>query len=149
MPERNRFVRGLRAWVGFKQIGLEYDRAARAAGETKYSVKKLFKLATDGILSFSSLPLTAAARLGMFVSILALIGILFTLIQRVFSSTFSKIGLGPVPGYATIVIALLFLGGIQLMFLGIIGAYLSRIYDEVKNRPLWVIKSSAGIVCKS
>lgn len=146
MPERNRFVRGLRAWTGFRQIGLEYERAARAGGETKYSFKKLFRLATDGILSFSTVPLTFAANIGLFIFLLSLMGIIFTFCQRIFSTFFYSIGLGPVPGYATIVIALLLLGGIQLVFLGVIGSYLSRIYDEVKARPHWIISSSAGIV---
>jgi polyisoprenyl-phosphate glycosyltransferase len=145
MPERNRFVRGLRAWSGFKQIGLEYERQARAAGEPKYTLKKLMNLAFDGIISFSSLPLTMASVIGFWISILSLLGILFTLIQRIFKPFFESVGIGPVPGFATIVIAILFLGGVQLIFLGIIGSYLSRIYDEVKGRPNWVIRDAIGV----
>ena len=145
MPERNRFVRGLRAWSGFKQIGLEYDRQERAAGQPKYTFSKLMHLAMDGIISFSSIPLTIASYLGLWVSLISLTGIIFTLIQRIFKSFFESIGIGPVPGFATIVIAILFLGGVQLIFLGILGSYLSRIYDEVKGRPLWVIKDAIGI----
>lgn len=144
MPERNRFVRGLRAWSGFKQIGLEYERAERVAGETKYSFRKLLKLAFDGIFSFSTVPLTLATYLGLIVSGIALLGAIFTLLQKVFSDWFTKIGLGPVPGYPTTLISILFLGGIQLVFLGIIGNYLSRIYDEVKDRPQWIIKEKVG-----
>ena len=145
MPERNRFVRGLRAWAGFKQIGLPYERCSRAAGEPKYTFRKLLKLALDGILSFSSIPLRIASLAGFCLSLISLVGILFTLCQRIFSSFFSRIGLGPVPGFATIVISNLFLGGVQLICLGIIGEYLGRIYDEIKRRPQWVIKDSAGL----
>ncbi len=145
LPERNRFVRGLRAWAGFKQVGLEYERHARFAGETKYPLKKLFKLASDGIISFSSTPLIISAYFGIFVSILAFFGIIFTLLQKLFSGFFYSIGIGAVPGYATTVIAVLFLGGIQLVFLGIIGMYLGRIYDEVKQRPNWIIDQSVNL----
>lgn len=145
MPERNRFIRGLRAWSGFRQIGLEYERHERAAGETKYPIKKLMKLAFDGIFSFSTVPLTLASYLGLTVSGIALLGIIFTLVQRLFSSYFAGVGIGPVPGYATTLISVLFLGGIQLIFLGVIGNYLSRIYDEVKGRPHWIIKESTGL----
>jgi len=145
MPERNRFVRGLRAWAGFKQIGLPYERCSRAAGEPKYTFKKLLQLALDGIVSFSSIPLRIASLVGFGLSFISLAGILFTLCQRIFSGFFAKIGLGPVPGFATIVISSLFLGGVQLICLGIIGEYLGRIYDEIKQRPQWVIKDSAGL----
>jgi glycosyltransferase involved in cell wall biosynthesis len=137
MPERNRFVRGLRSWVGFRQIGLAYERDARAAGEVKYTFRKLLRLAIDGILSFSTVPLRLATYFGFCVSIIALVGALFTFFQRLFSEWFATIGFGPVPGFATTVIGVLFLGGVQLICLGIIGEYLGRIYDEVKGRPLW------------
>lgn len=145
MPERNRFVRGLRAWTGFRQIGLSYERQARAAGEAKYNFRKLYKLALDGILSFSTVPLSVASHLGLWISILSFIGIIFTFIQRIFKPFFEAMGIGPVPGFATIVISILFLGGIQLIFLGIIGQYLGRIYDEVKQRPQWIIKENLGV----
>jgi polyisoprenyl-phosphate glycosyltransferase len=148
MPERNRFVRGLRAWSGFRQVGLEYERQSRAAGEPKYTLKKLMQLAFDGIISFSSAPLTIASYLGLWVSLMAILGILFTLIQRIFKPFFESMGIGPVPGFATTVIAILFLGGVQLIFLGILGSYLSRIYDEVKGRPHWVIKDQVGVKSK-
>ena len=145
MPERNRFVRGLRAWSGFKQIGISYERAGRYAGDSKYSFKKLLKLATDGILSFSTFPLTIAIKVGIFIFAVSIMGIIFTFIQRIYFDEFSKIGLAPSPGFATIVISILFLGGIQIFFLGIIGSYIVRIYDEVKRRPNWVIKDYKGI----
>lgn len=145
MPERNRFVRGLRAWTGFKQIGLEYDRHARAAGDAKYTFRKLMVLAFDGIFSFSLVPLKLAMWLGFIVSFVSLLGVAFTLAQRVLPETFARIGLRPVPGYATIVIAILFIGGVQLVFLGVLGEYLGRIFDEVKRRPQWVFRDSMGL----
>lgn len=145
MPERNRFVRGLRAWTGYRQVGLEYERDARAAGEVKYTFRKLVHLALDGIFSFSLVPLKLATWFGFAVSALAICGILFTLAQRLFPATFALVGLAPVPGYATIVIAILFMGGVQLTFLGILGEYLGRIFDEVKRRPPWVLRDSVGL----
>lgn len=146
MPERNRFIRGLRAWTGFRQIGIKYERQARAAGEAGYNFQKLLKLALDGIFCFSTIPLSIASYLGFWITLLSFFGVLFTFAQRIFRSFFESIGLGPVPGFATIVISILFLGGVQLIFLGIIGQYLGRIYDEVKERPHWIIKDSAGIL---
>jgi len=143
MPERNRFVRGLRAWSGFKQTGLIYERHARAAGEPKYNFKKLRSLALDGILSFSTVPLSVASHLGLWVSGLSFLGILLFILQRIFPYLFESIGLGPKPGFA-IIIAILLLGGVQLIFLGVLGQYLGRIYDEVKRRPQWIIKQSLG-----
>jgi dolichol-phosphate mannosyltransferase len=147
MPERNRFVRGLRAWSGFKQTGLSYERHARAAGEAKYDFKKLRRLALDGIASFSTVPLAVASHFGLWVSGLSFLGIFIFILQRLFPSFFESIGLEPKPGFA-IIIAILFLGGIQLIFLGIMGQYLGRIYDEVKRRPQWIIKDSQGVASK-
>lgn len=146
MPERNRFVRGLRAWSGFRQIGVTYERAARQAGEPKYNLRKLIKLATDGLFSFSTVPLRLATYLGLWVSGFAFLGVIFTLAQKLFVVQFARIGLAPSPGFATIVISVLFLGGVQLICLGILGEYIGRIYDEVKGRPLWILRDSAGIV---
>ena len=145
MPERNRFLRGLRAWAGFKQIGMPYERHERAAGKPKYTFKKLIKLALDGLVSFSGLPLRFSAHLGFVISFFALLGMFFTLLQRIFKQSFESLGIGPVPGFATIVVAILFLGGVQLIFLGVIGEYLFRIFEEVKRRPNWVIKESVGL----
>ena len=145
MPERNRFVRGMRAWAGFRQVGVPYERHARAAGAPKYSARKLFKLAWDGIFSFSSAPLRFVSYLGMAISGVSLLGIIFTLCQRLFAGWFARIGLAPVPGFATIVISILFLGGVQLLCLGIVGEYVGRIYDEVKRRPLWTIRECQGL----
>jgi polyisoprenyl-phosphate glycosyltransferase len=149
MPERNRFVRGLRAWLGFRQIGIAYERSARSAGETKYSLAKLFKLAVDGIFSFSTAPLRLVFYSGVSVSFFSLLGILFTLSQKVFVDFYARHGFPPVQGFTTIVIAVLFLGGIQLISLGVIGEYIGRIYEEVKQRPPWVIQTSAGLDAKT
>ncbi|MBN2106986.1 MAG: glycosyltransferase family 2 protein [Deltaproteobacteria bacterium] len=145
MPEENRFVRGLRAWSGFRQTGLAYERHARAGGAPKYSFAKLVQLAIDGIFSFSASPLRLATKLGLLTSVIALAGAVFTFLQRIFADQFAKIGLAPVPGFATIVIAMLFLGGVQLICLGILGEYIGRIYDEVKQRPSWVIQEGLGL----
>ena len=146
MPERNRFVRGLRAWSGFRQTGVTYERAGRFAGTPKYDFKKLVKLATDGLFSFSTVPLRLATFLGLWVSAFAFFGVLFTLAQKIFSAQFAKIGLAPTSGFPTIVISILFLGGVQLICLGILGEYIGRIYEEVKGRPLWILRDTAGIV---
>ncbi len=145
MPERNRFVRGLRAWTGFRQTGLVYEREARAAGQPKYGFFKLIKLARDGIFSFSTVPLALMSQAGMWISAISFLGIIWTLITKIFSGFFSRHGFPPVQGFTTIVIVILFLGGIQMMSLGVLGEYIGRIYDEVKRRPLWIIQASAGI----
>jgi len=145
MPERNRFVRGMRAWAGFKQIGVPYERRARAAGEPKYTFARLLRLAWDGVSSFSSAPLHLATYLGFWVSGFAFFGVVFTLAQKIFTEQFTKIGLKPNPGFPTIVISVLFLGGVQLICLGILGEYVSRIYDEVKHRPLWIVRETVGL----
>lgn len=146
MPERNRFVRGLRAWSGFRQTGIAYERAARYAGTTKYSFSKLLKLATDGLFSFSTVPLRLATYLGLSVSAIAFFGAIITLIQKLFAAQLAKVGLAPSPGFPTIVISILFLGGVQLICLGIVGEYIGRVYEEVKGRPLWIARDSAGLV---
>ena len=143
-PEQNRFVRGLRAWTGFRQVGLPYDRQAREAGEPQYNFRKLVQLAVDGIFSFSTAPLRFVTRLGFMISALAMAGTVFSLAQRIFADWFAQIGLRPVPGFATIVISLLFLGGIQLICLGVIGEYIGRIYEQVKQRPLWIVRETRG-----
>ena len=144
MPEKNRFVRGLRAWAGFQQTGVEYERRERAEGESKYTLAKLTKLAIDGIFSFSTAPLRLATFFGLLVSAVAFLGIGFTITQRLFSDWFAQFGLAPVPGYATIVISVLFIGGVQLVCLGLVGEYVGRIYDETKRRPAWIVQEEKG-----
>jgi dolichol-phosphate mannosyltransferase len=145
LPERNRYLRGLRSWCGFKQAAVEFQRDARAAGVPQYTFKRSLKLALDGLFSFSAAPLRLATHLGLLVSSFAFLGAVFTFLQKIFSRQFARIGLEPGPGFPTMVISILFLGGVQLICLGILGEYVGRIYDEVKGRPLWIIRDSKGI----
>jgi polyisoprenyl-phosphate glycosyltransferase len=145
MPERNRYLRGLRAWCGFRQTGVEFSRQARAAGTPQYTFKKSLRLAMDGVFSFSTVPLRLATYLGFVISGVSFLGALFTLLQKVFSKQFAAIGLEPGPGFPTVVISITFLGGVQLLCLGILGEYLGRIDDEVKGRPPWIIHQTIGL----
>ncbi len=140
LPERNRFVRGLRAWVGYEQVALPYDRGARVAGNSKYSLLKLLRLALHGFFDFSARPLTAVFYMGLIVSFLSLLGLIFFLLHRLLD--FKLFGFSPVdvPGFASLVLAILFLGGVQLLSIGIVGEYVGRIYDEVKGRPSFIVK---------
>jgi dolichol-phosphate mannosyltransferase len=150
LPERNRYLRGLRAWSGFRQTGLEFERHARAAGAPQYTFRKSLRLAMDGVFSFSTVPLRLATYLGLMVSLIAFLGALFTLCQKIFAEQFAKFGLTPGPhGIPTQVVSTLFLGGVQLICLGILGEYLGRIYDEVKGRPHWIIQDCAGLEAKT
>jgi glycosyltransferase involved in cell wall biosynthesis len=139
LREKHRFMRGLSSWIGFKQIGVEYERAQRFAGETKYPLRKMLTLATNAITSFSYLPLQLATLLGFAFAFLSLAGILVTIVLRLSGNLFFL-------GQATTLVSVLFLGGVQLIFLGIIGEYLGRIYDEVKNRPLYLVSHAYGFV---
>ncbi len=143
--EMEPFVRGIRAWVGFRQKGVPYERDARAGGQVKYTVGKLVRLALGGIFSFSTRPLRIATWMGLSVSLLSFLFGLFTLAQRLFASQFEKIGLAPVPGFATTVCAIFFLGGVQLVCLGILGEYVGRIYENVKGRPQSVVDETLGL----
>ncbi|NJK82163.1 MAG: glycosyltransferase family 2 protein [Chloroflexaceae bacterium] len=135
--EYNRFMRGLSVWVGFKQIGVPYRRAARTAGSTKYPLSKMLRFAFDGITSFSYLPLQLATYFGFGIAGASVLGILITVILRLIGFEFFG-------GQATTLVSVLFLGGVQLIFLGIIGEYLGRIYDEVKRRPLYIVADALG-----
>jgi dolichol-phosphate mannosyltransferase len=137
MPERDRFVRGMVSWVGFKQTGLPYKRAERFAGESKYPLRKMLRFATDGILSFSTKPLQLSVSLGIISTVIALMGIVYALFLRVFTSTW-------VEGWTALMIAVLFIGGVQLVCIGILGEYIGRIYNEIKNRPLYVVQEYVG-----
>lgn len=137
MPERDRFVRGMVSWVGFKQIALPYKRAQRFAGASKYPLRKMLRFATDGILSFSTKPLQLAVGLGLIAASLSLIGIVYSLFMRIFTSIW-------VEGWTALMIAVLFLGGVQLICVGILGEYIGRIYNEVKNRPLYIVEEYLG-----
>jgi polyisoprenyl-phosphate glycosyltransferase len=138
MPERNRFVRGLRTWVGLRQTGFEYERDARYAGESKYSFTKLLRLAFDGLVSYSFAPLRLVSNLGMLVSLSALLYMVYLMLARLFGNL-------TIQGWTSTVVIVLFLGGIQLLSLGIIGEYIGRIFDEVKQRPQYVIGDSLGV----
>lgn len=135
--EQHRYIRGLAAWIGFRTVAVPYQRAARQAGETKYPLRKMIRLAVDGITNFSYLPLQMATYAGFFVAGLSLLGILAAIFLRVFVGH-------ELTGQATTLVSVLFLGGIQLIFLGILGEYLGRIYDEVKNRPLYILDEALG-----
>jgi dolichol-phosphate mannosyltransferase len=124
---------------------VEFDRHERAAGTPQYTFKKSFKLAMDGLFSFSAAPLRLATHLGLWVSAFAFFGVVFTLAQKLFAHQFAQIGLEPGAGVPTIVISVLFLGGVQLICLGILGEYIGRIYEEVKGRPLWILRDAAGL----
>jgi len=138
MPERNRFVRGLRAWVGFRQTAVEYDRAERFAGETKYPFRKMIALAFDGIFSLSKAPLRLSIYFGFLSAGLSfLLGIIF-IIERLMG-TFQT-----VRGWASTIVVVLFLGGVQLICMGAIGEYIGRTYDEAKQRPLYIIARKSG-----
>lgn len=140
LPERNRFVRGLRSWVGFKQIGISYERSARYAGESKYPLKKLLKLAFDGIFSFSYVPLQMMFYTGLISLLGSLLGTIWVVYQRFFTDSYNS-----VPGFATTIILVMFIGGLQLFSLGIVGEYMRRMYDEIKQRPQYVIDEVVGV----
>lgn len=131
LREKDRFVRGLVSWVGFKQTGVQYLRDKRLAGQTKFPYRKMIKFALDGITSFSNFPLKLASWLGYFTSFLALLYLCSVFVQKALGYT--------VQGWATIMVAVLFIGGIQLISIGIIGEYVGRIFNETKQRPLYVI----------
>jgi dolichol-phosphate mannosyltransferase len=137
MPERNRFVRGIRSWIGLNQVGLPYERQGRYAGQPKYTVRRLIFLALDGLVSFSFLPLRVISVIGLIVSTLSIMLALGYLIQAL------TIGLSP-PGFATLTVAIFFLSGIQLITIGVIGEYVGRIFEEVKQRPLYVVRRVTG-----
>lgn len=135
LPERQRFVRGLRTWVGLKQVGVEYERDARAAGVPQYTLKKLVKLAADGLVSFSSVPLKLLTRLGMIFLVLSAFFALWVVIDSIWDVTNAP------RGWASTVCIILFVSSVQMLSLGVIGEYLSRIFIEVKGRPTFLIGS--------
>lgn len=137
MRESYRFVRGMVAWIGFNQTFVEYDRESRFAGQTKYPLKKMLRLASDAILSFSNTPLKIATFVGFITSIAAFIGIVYSLYVRLFTKSW-------VEGWTFLMIAILLIGGIILLVLGIIGEYVGRIYGEIKQRPLYIVKDKIG-----
>ena len=139
MPERNRYIRGLRAWVGFRQTAVHFERDPRFAGKEKYTFGKSWALAVNGIISLSKVPLRLATYLGMLSAGLALLMILLVLYWRLFDPA------SPLIGFTLITIALFFLGSVQLFSIGILGEYIGRIYEEVKGRPIYTLKEIGGI----
>ncbi|MDP2754278.1 MAG: glycosyltransferase, partial [Nitrospirota bacterium] len=138
MPERSRFMKGIFAWVGFRQIGIPYEQGERVAGGTKWGFLKLFSFALDGLTSFSTFPLRVWSYIGGAIAGLAFIYIMFRLIKTLLFGV-------DIPGYESILIIMLFLGGMQLLTLGILGDYIGRVFNEVKGRPLWIVRTTHGI----
>jgi dolichol-phosphate mannosyltransferase len=136
MPERHRLLRGMSSWIGFRQTGIRYKREERFAGETKYPLKKMLALAVDGIVSFSTLPLRFVTLVGFLSAMLAFFGIAYSLIVRLFTHEWVR-------GWAISFIGMLFMSGVQLLSLGILGEYIARIYNESKQRPLYLLRNSA------
>lgn len=132
LPERSRFLRGLVCWVGFKKIGVKYDRAERTAGTSKYPLKKMMRLAFDGITGFSSAPLKISFYLGMIATIVGFGIFVWSILEKFLSPATT------VPGWASLMTAVVFFSGVQLITIGILGEYIGRIYDEVKQRPLYI-----------
>ncbi|WP_054023723.1 glycosyltransferase family 2 protein [Bacillus sp. FJAT-28004] len=141
LKEKNRFVRGLVSWIGFNQTMVEYEREERFAGETKYPLKKMIAFALDGITSFSYKPLKIATYIGFTLSISSFLYLLVVIFQKLFTGT-------TIAGWASIVAVNLLFNGIILMLLGIIGEYIGRIYDESKNRPLYIVREAQGFPVK-
>jgi dolichol-phosphate mannosyltransferase len=138
LSEHGRFVRGLRAWVGFRQEPLEYERSARFAGESKYTGRRLFRLALDGIFSFSYAPLRLATFIGLIVSLAAFVEGGRIIYLKLFVGQF-------IHGLAALSVFVLFLGGIELLFLGLVGEYVGRVYEEVKGRPTYIVKEVVDV----
>ena len=132
LPEQSRYLRGMRAWVGFKQIGFEYDRQERYAGETKYSWSKLFELAFNGIFNFSDFPVKIITRLGFITVFFSLLYFFYNIYRKIFYDDVP-------PGFTALILAIILFSGVQLISLGLIGEYVLRIYNQVRNRPLFVV----------
>ena len=142
MRERNRYVRGMFRWVGFRQVAVPYVRLSRQAGRSKYPLRKMLRLASDGIVGFSSAPL----RLGIAVGVIMAIGALG---YGIVAIVLKLAGLPYVPGYASLLVTITFLSGVQLIVIGIIGLYLARVYDEVRGRPLYLVREARGFTARS
>jgi len=140
--ERNRFVRGLVSWIGYRQTGVRFVREERAAGKTKYPFRKMLKFAIDGITAFSFLPLQLATYFGFLISGLSFLYIVYAVLQKLLTDR-------PVIGWTSVITAILFIGGVQLIMLGVIGEYIGRIYEEVKQRPLYLVDQTFGFESES
>lgn len=138
LREKNRFVRGLVSWVGFKQTAVEFERQERFSGETKYPLTKMIRMALNGIFSFSDKPLKIASVMGIVSSVVGFLMILWGFYSKFFMAETT------IKGWTSVFVAVLFLGGVQLLTIGIIGEYIGRLYDEVKNRPLYIVKENVN-----
>ncbi len=138
MPERNRYVRGIRAWVGFRQTGYAYERDKRFSGSSKYSMAKLLKLALDGITSLSHFPLRLSGYLGYGMALLSALGLVYSLASKLWSPATPR-------GWSSLALAIFFLGGVQLIMLSLVGSYVGRIYTEVQRRPLYIIRETGNL----
>jgi len=145
LPERNRFIRGLRTWVGFCQTGLAYERQARYAGEPKYTFRKLFKLAADGIINFSYRPLQFIVFLGILVALVSIAGGFLEVLQ--YLTDFTILGFNPrnARGWTSLMFVVLFSSGVQLICLGVLGEYVGRLFEEVKQRPVWLVRKRVNL----
>jgi glycosyltransferase involved in cell wall biosynthesis len=133
MPESHRFIRGMVSWVGFKQIGIEYDRQERFAGQTKYPLKKMLRFAFDAITSFSTLPLKLMIHIGFLASFIGILGVFYIVYVKLFTAQ-------AITGWSSLMITILLMGGVQLITIGIMGEYIGRISEESKKRPLYIIE---------
>lgn len=138
MPEQNRYVSGMRAWTGFEQTGIEFDREARFAGRPRMSFRRLINLALDGLFSFSNAPLRLAIYMGTIAAGISFLGGVYVIYAKLFTDR-------AILGWASTILSITFIGGMILLTLGVIGEYISRIYDEVKHRPLYIIKDKIGL----
>lgn len=137
MPERNRYLSGMRAWAGFRQTGVEFDRDARFAGRPKMTIKRLIKLALDGLISFSNAPLRLAIYVGLASAGISFLGAAYVIYEKLFTNK-------AILGWASTIVAITFIGGMILLTLGFIGEYIGRIYDEVKQRPIYIVQDKVG-----
>ena len=145
LPEKNRFFRGLRAWVGFKQTSVCYERQPRAAGTTKYPFLKLVRLAADGVFNFSTVPLTIVFVLGLLMSVISMMAAAAVLILRVFDISIFGQHMSDVQGFTSLILTVLLIGGIQLICTGVLGEYIGRIYQEVKSRPSYIVRELSSV----
>jgi dolichol-phosphate mannosyltransferase len=145
LPERSRFIRGLRSWLGFRQTGLTYERQARAAGESKYTLRKLINLGLDGIIDFSSRPLRRIMYLGVFLGVLSLGAAVLVFVQ--YAADWTILGYNPrhQRGWTSLMFAVLFLASVQLFCLGVIGEYIGRLFEEIKRRPVYLVKRTVNL----
>ncbi len=137
LPERNRFLRGLRSWVGFRQVGVAFDRAPRHSGEPKYTLRALVRLALSGYIGFSSMPLRIGGLVGLLAMLASFALAVWAVVARFLATRIP-------PGWASTVGVILFMGGIQLLVLAIMSEYLGRVYDEVRRRPLYIVRDRSG-----